>query len=143
MLRALATSMTARRAVNGPNARRPLRQDGPSDGSRVRRLRHGEGRRLGETDDIAIAALYLASPASIFVTGKVLRSVAASKPNLDMGLLTSESRRAGREWSSVLAANRCLIGSSAVLAALQQHRHSRLVLPPRGPAPFHPTGAFV
>jgi 7-alpha-hydroxysteroid dehydrogenase len=29
-------------------------------------------RRLGETDDIAIAALYLASPAGSFVTGKML-----------------------------------------------------------------------
>jgi 7-alpha-hydroxysteroid dehydrogenase len=44
-------------------------------------------KRLGETDDIAIAALYLASPASSFVTGKILEvDGGIETPNLDMGL---------------------------------------------------------
>ena len=44
-------------------------------------------RRLGETDDIAIAALYLASPASSFVTGKILEvDGGIEAPNLAMGL---------------------------------------------------------
>ena len=44
-------------------------------------------RRLGETEDIAIAALYLASPASSFVTGKILEvDGGIEAPNLDMGL---------------------------------------------------------
>ena len=44
-------------------------------------------KRLGETDDIAIAALYLASPASSFVTGKILEvDGGIEAPNLDMSL---------------------------------------------------------
>jgi 7-alpha-hydroxysteroid dehydrogenase len=44
-------------------------------------------RRLGETEDIAIAALYLASPASSFVTGKILEvDGGIEAPNLDMHL---------------------------------------------------------
>jgi 7-alpha-hydroxysteroid dehydrogenase len=44
-------------------------------------------KRLGETDDIAIAALYLASPASSFVTGKILEvDGGIEAPNLAMGL---------------------------------------------------------
>jgi 7-alpha-hydroxysteroid dehydrogenase len=44
-------------------------------------------RRLGETDDIAIAALYLASDASSFVTGKILEvDGGIEAPNLDMRL---------------------------------------------------------
>jgi 7-alpha-hydroxysteroid dehydrogenase len=44
-------------------------------------------RRLGETSDIAIAALYLASPASSFVTGKILEvDGGIEAPNLDMHL---------------------------------------------------------
>jgi 7-alpha-hydroxysteroid dehydrogenase len=44
-------------------------------------------RRLGETDDIAIAALYLASPASSFVTGKVLEVDGGIEyPNLGLNL---------------------------------------------------------
>lgn len=43
--------------------------------------------RLGETDDIAIAALYLASPASSFVTGKVLEVDGGIEyPNLALNL---------------------------------------------------------
>lgn len=44
-------------------------------------------RRLGEVDDIAIGALYLASDASSFVTGKVLEiDGGLEAPNLDMHL---------------------------------------------------------
>jgi 7-alpha-hydroxysteroid dehydrogenase len=44
-------------------------------------------RRLGETDDIAIAALYLASPAGSFVTGKILEVDGGIEyPNLALNL---------------------------------------------------------
>lgn len=44
-------------------------------------------RRLGHPDDIALAVLYLASPASAWVTGKVLEvDGGLEEPNLDMGL---------------------------------------------------------
>ena len=44
-------------------------------------------KRLGETDDIAIAALYLASPASSFVTGKLLEVDGGIEyPNLALNL---------------------------------------------------------
>ena len=44
-------------------------------------------KRLGEPDDIAIAALYLASPASAFVTGKILEVDGGIEyPNLGLNL---------------------------------------------------------
>ena len=44
-------------------------------------------RRLGETEDIALAALYLASEAGSFVTGKILEvDGGIEAPNLDMPL---------------------------------------------------------
>jgi 7-alpha-hydroxysteroid dehydrogenase len=44
-------------------------------------------KRLGEPDDIALAALYLASPAGSFVTGKVLEvDGGLEAPNLALGL---------------------------------------------------------
>jgi 7-alpha-hydroxysteroid dehydrogenase len=44
-------------------------------------------RRLGETDDIALAALFLASPASSFVTGKILEVDGGIEyPNLALNL---------------------------------------------------------
>jgi 7-alpha-hydroxysteroid dehydrogenase len=44
-------------------------------------------RRLGETDDIALAALYLASPAGSFVTGKILEVDGGIEyPNLALNL---------------------------------------------------------
>ena len=44
-------------------------------------------RRLGDPNDIALAALYLASPASAWVTGKVLEvDGGLEEPNLELGL---------------------------------------------------------
>src|SRR5436305_225323 len=44
-------------------------------------------KRLGEADDIAIAALYLASPAAAFVTGKLFEiDGGLEEPNLQLGL---------------------------------------------------------
>jgi 7-alpha-hydroxysteroid dehydrogenase len=43
--------------------------------------------RLGDPDDIALAALYLASPAASWVTGKIFEiDGGLESPNLDMGL---------------------------------------------------------
>ena len=44
-------------------------------------------KRIGQTDDIAIAALYLASPASSWVTGKLFEiDGGAEAPTLPLGL---------------------------------------------------------
>jgi 7-alpha-hydroxysteroid dehydrogenase len=44
-------------------------------------------KRLGEPDDIALAALYLASPAASFVTGKVMEvDGGLEEANLELGL---------------------------------------------------------
>jgi 7-alpha-hydroxysteroid dehydrogenase len=48
---------------------------------------HTPLKRLGEPEDIAIAALYLASPAGAYVTGKVFEvDGGIESPNLDLGL---------------------------------------------------------
>ena len=42
---------------------------------------------IGEAEDVAAAVLYLASPASAYVTGKVLEvDGGLEQPNLDLGL---------------------------------------------------------
>jgi 7-alpha-hydroxysteroid dehydrogenase len=44
-------------------------------------------RRIGEPDDIALAALYLASPAASWVTGKIFEiDGGLEEPNLELGL---------------------------------------------------------
>src|SRR5258705_13819013 len=44
-------------------------------------------KRLGQPDDIALAALYLASPAASFVTGKVMEvDGGLEEANLELGL---------------------------------------------------------
>jgi 7-alpha-hydroxysteroid dehydrogenase len=44
-------------------------------------------RRIGEPEDVAAAVLYLVSPASRYVTGKVLEvDGGIDRPNLDLGL---------------------------------------------------------
>jgi 7-alpha-hydroxysteroid dehydrogenase len=48
---------------------------------------HTPLKRLGEPEDIALAALYLASPAGAFVTGKVFEvDGGIESPNLELGL---------------------------------------------------------
>ena len=52
-----------------------------------RMVRQTPLKRLGEPDDIALAALYLASPAASFVTGKVFEiDGGIEAPNLALGL---------------------------------------------------------
>ena len=44
-------------------------------------------KRLGQPDDIALAALYLASPAASWVTGKILEiDGGLEEANLELGL---------------------------------------------------------
>jgi 7-alpha-hydroxysteroid dehydrogenase len=50
-------------------------------------VEHTPLKRLGEAEDIAVAALYLASPAGAYVTGKVFEvDGGIESPNLDLGL---------------------------------------------------------
>ena len=44
-------------------------------------------RRIGDPEDVAAAVLYLASPASAYVTGRILElDGGLEQPNLDLGL---------------------------------------------------------
>ena len=44
-------------------------------------------RCIGEADDVAAAVVYLASPASAYMTGKVMEiDGGLDQPNLDLGL---------------------------------------------------------
>ena len=57
------------------------------DSMRDEMIRNTPLRRLGEPEDIALAALYLASPAGSFVTGKVFEvDGGLEAPNLPLGL---------------------------------------------------------
>jgi 7-alpha-hydroxysteroid dehydrogenase len=58
-----------------------------SDGLRDQMIQGTPLKRLGEPDDIALAALYLASPAASFVTGKVMEvDGGLEEANLELGL---------------------------------------------------------
>jgi len=58
-----------------------------SDELRTQMIEGTPLKRLGEPDDIALAALYLASPASSFVTGKVMEvDGGLEEANLELGL---------------------------------------------------------
>jgi 7-alpha-hydroxysteroid dehydrogenase len=58
-----------------------------SDELRQQMIQGTPMKRLGEPDDIAIAALYLASPAASFVTGKVMEvDGGLEEANLELGL---------------------------------------------------------
>jgi 7-alpha-hydroxysteroid dehydrogenase len=57
------------------------------DSIREEMIRRTPLKRLGEPDDIALAALYLASPAGSFITGKVFEvDGGLEEPNLELGL---------------------------------------------------------
>jgi 7-alpha-hydroxysteroid dehydrogenase len=57
------------------------------DSVRDEMIRRTPLKRLGEPDDIAFAALYLASPAGAYVTGKVFEvDGGLEEPNLELGL---------------------------------------------------------
>ncbi len=57
------------------------------DSIREEMIRRTPLKRLGEPDDIALAALYLASPAGSYVTGKVVEvDGGLEEPNLELGL---------------------------------------------------------
>jgi 7-alpha-hydroxysteroid dehydrogenase len=57
------------------------------DSIREEMIRRTPLKRLGEPDDIAFAALYLASPAGSFVTGKVFEvDGGLEEPNLELGM---------------------------------------------------------
>jgi 7-alpha-hydroxysteroid dehydrogenase len=58
-----------------------------NDDLREEMIRRTPLKRLGEPDDIALAVLYLASPAGSFLTGKVLEVDGGLEyPNLELGL---------------------------------------------------------
>jgi 7-alpha-hydroxysteroid dehydrogenase len=57
------------------------------DSIREEMIRRTPLKRLGEPDDIALAALYLASPAGSYITGKVFEvDGGLEEPNLELGL---------------------------------------------------------
>ncbi len=57
------------------------------DATREEMIRRTPLKRLGQPDDIALAALYLASPAGSFVTGKVIEvDGGLEEANLELGL---------------------------------------------------------
>lgn len=91
MTRLLAADLAPLVRVNavgvGSTATSALEVVMTDDGLRQDMERRTPLRRLGSTDDIALAVLYLASPASSYVTGKVLEvDGGIETPNFDLGL---------------------------------------------------------
>jgi 7-alpha-hydroxysteroid dehydrogenase len=91
MTRLMAADLAPRIRVNaiavGSVATAALEIVLTNDELRTYMVEHTPLRRLGEVDDIAVAALYLASPAGSFVTGKVLEVDGGIEyPNLSLNL---------------------------------------------------------
>jgi len=91
MTRLMAADLAPRIRVNaiavGSVATSALETVLTDDGLRTQMEDATPLRRLGQPDDIALAALYLASPAGSFVTGKVLEvDGGLEAPNLALGL---------------------------------------------------------
>jgi len=91
MTRLMAADLAPRIRVNaiavGSVATSALETVLTDDGLRTQMEGATPLRRLGQPDDIALAALYLASPAGSFVTGKVLEvDGGLEAPNLALGL---------------------------------------------------------
>jgi 7-alpha-hydroxysteroid dehydrogenase len=91
MTRLMASDLAPRVRVNaiavGSVATSALEIVLTNDDLREEMIRRTPLRRLGEPDDIALAVLYLCSPAGDFVTGKVLEVDGGLEfPNLELGL---------------------------------------------------------
>ena len=91
MTRLMASDLAPRVRVNaiavGSVATSALEIVLTNDELREEMIRRTPLRRLGEPDDIALAVLYLCSPAGDFVTGKVLEVDGGLEfPNLELGL---------------------------------------------------------
>lgn len=91
MTREMAADLAPRVRVNaiavGSIATSALETVLEDESIRAEMVRRTPLRRLGEPDDIAVAALYLASPAASFVTGKVWEvDGGLEAPNLPMNL---------------------------------------------------------
>lgn len=91
MTRLMASDLAPRVRVNaiavGSVATSALEVVLTNDALRQEMIRRTPLQRLGEPDDIALAVLYLASPAGSFLTGKVLEVDGGLEyPNLELGL---------------------------------------------------------
>jgi 7-alpha-hydroxysteroid dehydrogenase len=91
LTRLLASDLAPRIRVNavavGSTATSALETILTDDGLRDAMVQATPLKRLGDPDDIALAVLYLASPAGSYLTGKVLEvDGGIESPNFDMGL---------------------------------------------------------